>query len=377
MTKREIVEKFQANRDRMREIAEACEREQRERTEAESKEFEALRRDNEVLQMRMAAGEEPAPQERDLTAVVRENIGMGRRTEMTCVRANVTHVVTNDVKNSGIIPVKVQEILEPLEEGLILDKVGLPLMAGLAGDYVWPTYEAVEATVLNEGVALSDTTLTLDKLTAQPQRIGVAIPVTRETINQTEGVVEDIIRKVMPASVTRLVNKILFSTEKVNNTTPLVGPFAKIAQADIVSLSAVPTFAELNGMKAKVLESGIDGEHLCWVMTKSQKAILEGTPVNSDGIYRPLVENDTLCGLPIFTTNYIRKTTTSGDTTTVTEFIGLGDWRYQPMGLFGDINFIVDPYSKARNNAVDFVLNVNYGTVTLRPEAFALGQVGA
>ena len=373
INKRALTEKYQANQERIAAIADACEREKRDRTDAEKAEYESLVRENEMLQMRMHVVDMPDP-ETDVTAVVRENLAGGRRTEM---RANVTHVVTNDVKNSGIIPVKVQEILKPLEEGLILDKVGLPLLAGLAGDYVWPTYEAVEATILGEGVALSDTTLSLDKLTAQPQRIGIAIPVTRETINQTEGVVETIIRQVMPAGVARLLNKILFSTEKVTGASTLAGPFANIAAANVVALSAIPTFGELNGMKAKVLESGIDGEHLCWVMTKSQKAILEGVPVNSDGIFRPLIENDTLCGLPVYTTNFIRKSTTSGGTTTVTEYIGLGDWRYQPMGLFGDINFIVDPYSKARNNAVDFVMNVNYGTVTLRPEAFALGEVGA
>jgi hypothetical protein len=57
-----------------------------------------------------------------------------------------------------------------------------------------------------------------------------------------------------------------------------------------------------------------------------------------------------------------------------TEYIGLGDWRYQPMGLFGDIRFTVDPYSQARKDSVDFILNANYGTKTLRPEAFLLGQ---
>jgi hypothetical protein len=90
-----------------------------------------------------------------------------------------------------------------------------------------------------------------------------------------------------------------------------------------------------------------------------------------------MIQNGTLCGLPVYTTNAIRKTSTSGGTTTVTEFIGLGDWRYQPMGLFGTLRFIVDPYSQARKDSVDFVLNCDYGTKTLRPEAFLLGQVAA
>ena len=122
-------------------------------------------------------------------------------------------------------------------------------------------------------------------------------------------------------------------------------------------------------MKAKVLEGGIDGEYLCWVMTKSMAAILEGEPVNAKGVFRPIIENGRMCGLPVFTTSCMRNGTT--------EYIGIGDWRYQPMGLFGQMSFIVDPYSQSRKNAVDFVLNADYGTKTLRKEAFLIGQVAA
>ena len=45
------------------------------------------------------------------------------------------------------------------------------------------------------------------------------------------------------------------------------------------------------------------------------------------------------------------------------------------MGLFGTIRFIVDPYSKARQDSVDFILNTDYGTKCLRPEGFILGKV--
>ena len=39
------------------------------------------------------------------------------------------------------------------------------------------------------------------------------------------------------------------------------------------------------------------------------------------------------------------------------------------------MNLVVDPYTLARNNSVDFVLNTRFGTVTLREEAFVLGKV--
>lgn len=365
LTVRQIVDKYQKNCARISAIADLCDTEKRERTQAESAEYEALVRDNELLRMRMQAEAAQAQQNPSLIAdankLVRENMEAGRQTQIVFMR---DLMVVSDAASGGIIPLKIQDILDPLVEGLILDKVGLPMPTGLAGDYVWPTYEAVEAQIQGEGVALTDTKVKLSKLTASPQRIGVAIPVTRQTIIQTEGIIETIVKKVMPQSVAMLLNKILFSTTKSTAATTLVGPFVAKA-AKPIALSATPTFADFNNMKAKVLASGVDGSNLCWVMTRAQKAIAEATPKDAgSGIM--VCENDHIAGLPVFCTHYIGE-----------GFVGLGDWRYQPMGMFGDISFIIDPYSQARKDAVDFVLNVNYGTTTLRPEAFALGKVAA
>lgn len=363
---RELVNKYQTNCDRIGEIADACEREQRERTEAETAEYNALMRENQLLQMKMQAVAVEQLRENPNTSaeasrIIRENVAAGRQTRIMLMR---DLVMVSDVTAGGIIPVKMQDILDPLVEGLILDKVGLPMPTGLAGDYIWPTYETVEASIQGEGVALTDTEISMSKLTASPQRIGIAIPVTRQAINQTEGVVEMVVKRLMPLSVTMLLNKILFSTTKVSGATTLVGPFVALASSP-VEVSTEPTFKDFNGLKAKVLATGVDGEHLCWVMTKAQKAIAEATPKDAgSGIM--VCENDHIAGLPVFTTNYIGE-----------GFIGLGDWRYQPMGLFGDISFIIDPYSQARKDAVDFVLNVNYGTTTLRTEAFALAKCKA
>ena len=367
---RELLDRYQANCDRIGQIADLCEKEKRERTEAETSEYNSLLRENQVLEMRMrAVATQSALADRsriDADKVIRENVSAGRQTEIRLVR---DMVMVSDAVAGGVIPIQIQDVLKPLEEGLILHKVGLSMPTGLAGEYVWPVYEAVEAQIAGEGVALSDTKIEMSKLTASPERVGIAIPVSRETINQTSGLIETIVREIMPAAVARLINRILFSTVKVTGATNLVGPFVA-ALGSKVTLSATPTFQELNTkMKAAVLESGVDGEHLCWTMTKSMAAILEGEPINAKGVFKPIIENGMMCGLPVFTTGCMRNGTT--------EYIGLGDWRYQPMGLFGQMSFIVDPYSQSRKNAVDFVLNADYATKTLRPEAFLIGEVSA
>ena len=437
---RELVQKYQANCARINEIADACETEQRERNEAENKEFEALTRENQLLGMRMQSAtadylrENPNAQAQ-MEKLVRENLKAGRQTEITLMRSGeFTGMMVADDINGGIVPLRVQDFLEPLIEGFILKLVGLPMPTGLSGDFVWPIYDIVEASIAGEGVALTDSKINLSKLTATPERIGIAIPVTNQAINQSAGVIETLVKKVMPEAVALLLNRIVFGLDKVSGASHLVGPFAHIVAkgggsattednrfADMINIHEVPTFTELNAkMKAKVLESGIEGNHLCWVMTKTMKAILEGTPINSSGVYVPMIQNDRLCGLPVYTSNVMRKgvvtykksTYSNGNTTwascdavttpdyevtcgpndeatilaglnctasnkvvkitTNTEYIGLGDWGYQPMGLFGSFRFIVDPYSQARKDAVDFVLNTDYATKTLRPEAFLL-----
>ena len=393
---RELVQKYQANCTRINEIADACETEQRERNEAETKEFEALTRENQLLGMRMQAATADYLRENpnasaEAEKLIRENLKSGRKTEITLVRSGeFAGMMVSDAAAGGIVPLRVQDFIEPLVEGFILNKVGLPLPTGLSGDYVWPIYETVEASVAGEGVALGDSKINLDKLTATPERIGIAIPVTNQSINQSAGIIETLVKKVMPEGVALLLNKIVFGLAPVTGATHLVGPFAKILQVAaksaasrtdeekrynaIVDLHEVPTAAELNKlMKAAVLEKGVVGNHLCWVMTKSMKAILEVTPINANGIFVPMIQNDMLFGLPVYTTNCLRKTVEG----TTTEYIGLGDFAYQPMGLFGSLRFIVDPYSQARKDAVDFVLNTDYATKTLIPEAFILGEVGA
>lgn len=418
---RELLDKYQANCDRINEIADACDSEKRERTEAETKEYTALARENQMLEMRMRAASEKYEGDAKVDAekILRENVARGEQTKIVLVR---DMMMVADATQGGIIPVRIQDIVDPLQEGLIFNKVGLPFSTGLSGDFVWPIYEAVEATLVGEGVALTDTKISLDKVVPAPERMGIAIPVTKEAINRSEGVIENIVRKVLPNAIALLINKIMFGVAKVNQTTNLAGPFVK-AVASPVSLSSTPTFTELNRMKAQVLEEGVEGSALCWVMTKTQEAILEGTPINSNGIYKPIAENHMMCGLPIFTTNAIRKKTVSyqkytaastswaaytlqtgdepdhkvsadsianalalisspsdGDIAQVTvieEYIGLGDWRYQPAGMFGAMDLVVDPFSLARKHAVDFVLNANFATKTLHEVAFKVGKVAA
>lgn len=123
---RELMDEYQSNCERISEIADTCEKEKRERTEAESKEYEALCRSNQLLQMKMqAAAAEQLRDSSDSVAeantIIRENLQNGRQTQIVLTRELM---MVSDGSAGGIVPVKMQDVIDPLVEGLILDKVG-------------------------------------------------------------------------------------------------------------------------------------------------------------------------------------------------------------------------------------------------------------
>ena len=150
---RSLIDKYQSNCNRISEIADACEKEQRERNEAENKEFEALTRENQMLQMKMQALS--AEQLRDVNAgvdtdtVLRENLLNNRKVTIKLER-EVRPQTTAELVEAGIIAVSQQEVLGPVRTGLIWDKVGLTVRSGLAGKLRWPVHGKAVASFADE-----------------------------------------------------------------------------------------------------------------------------------------------------------------------------------------------------------------------------------
>ena len=368
---RELVDKYQTNCNRISEIADTCEREQRERNEAEDAEYKALSRENQVLQMRMhaLAVESNTQQNVNTDEVLREML-LNKNSKVTIsLMREVTPQTTAALADTGIIPVQEQEMLKPIRLGLIYDKVGLNIRSGLIGTLRWPKHSKAVASFADEAERLTDSQIDWGKLETSGYRLGIAIPVTREELEDSHGIVENVVKEEMPAAIVDEINAALFTTTKdytakdgSTKQRKVYGPFVKAAETVTNFAASVPTRKELlkivSGVASKVKMIAP-----CWIMTEAMKAELRDVKVDA-GSGRFLCENDMILGYPVFTTEAIGA-----------DYIGFGDWSYQAAGFFGAMNLVVDPYTLARNNSVDFVLNTRFGTVTLRDEAFVLGKI--
>lgn len=292
---------------------------------------------------------------------------MGSKEKSFAVKREwVDGIEVADVTAGGMVPLTIKDILPPLEMGLIFDKVGIPVETGVVGDISWPVMGSVEATILGEKAALTDTGIDLTNLKPKKERLGIKIPVTYQAINDTNSNLLSIIQTQARMGITRLLNRVTFSHQ--NFTSTFHGPFAG-ASASGTFAAKVPTFAELLAMKGKVAATGVEMVGFCYVMSENMKSILEATPIDA-GSGRMIIENGTIKGYPVFTTEFINYG--SDKTKAGVEYIAAGCFGYLALNQYGDLRIVVNPYSRAGEDIVEVTINGDWSLTTLRPEAFAL-----
>lgn len=267
----------------------------------------------------------------------------------------------------GMVPLTIKDILPPLEMGLIWDKVGIPTETGVVGDISWPVMGSVEASIIGEKEELTDTGVDLSNIKPKKERLGITIPITYQAINDTNSNLLGMIQTQARMGFTRLLNRVAFSHQ--NFTSTFHGPFAG-AKASGTFAGKVPTFAELLQMKGKVAAEGVEMSGFCYVMSENMKAILEATPVDA-GSGRMIIENGTIKGYPVFTTEYINYGSNKQKAEGV-EYIAAGCFGYLAVNQYGDLRIVVNPYSRAKEDIVEVTINGDWSMTTLRVEAFAL-----
>ena len=367
---RQYAQRLEQIQIRMNEITDLCEKENRERNAAENTEFETLRRESAVINARIQAAAvnggfvEVADQAVAFDSFIRSIVANGNQAVNSQVLKR-DFVGQTTANSAAAIPLTIGDIVKPLEAGLIYDKVGVPILTGLAGEYCWPVVGNVEASIAGEGVALNDSEIDIDALKPKQVRLGITIDVTNQTIHQTTGIVLQIVQQQMPLAVARLINRCLFITKttatgyNANFHGPFVGNTANF-EFD----GETPTYKELLQMRGKVFGKGVENDGTgAYVMTAEMAAILEATPRDT-GSGLMIIEDGKIGGFPVFQTSHI-------------DGIGFGVWGLEPLGQFGEMRFIVDPYTKSNADVTRLTLNADWSMSTLRKEAFILGTIPA
>lgn len=365
---------------RLGEMADMLETQKRSLTNDEIVEKEALVQEKEILQLRMEraiSGVQVPEQEMRAEAVFAgavasfvhnrslpegcEGVMNGNTIEVPLTRADT---IQDSTTVTPLIPLTIGEIIQPLEKGLILDKVGCKMQYGLVGDWVLPVVAGIEATIEDENAEVADTKIDITKIKPSPKRVSLAIPVSNRAIDQSNNALLEIVRTQMVMGLQRLLNKWMFQTTKITSKAS-DGCYVAAAAAPAVTTAAGVGFAwkDVIALKGAVMKTGVvfDGT-AAYVCSATTYAELEATPKDA-GSGLMVLENGKINGYPVFMTEYI------GD-----DVLGFGIFNYELVGQFGKMHMIVDPYTGAKKNLVYFVLNTDFDMLTVRTEAFGIAK---
>lgn len=389
----EMVQRRQAIGARIGEMADILAKENRSRTTEEEEEFENLRVEDQLLEMQCRAIETQFNIEKERKSpVMSRSMVMGK---ILRGMASANHLIpedfsyvrnqdgsllipesvdafmqmrtdTNLINTAGvepIVPITVKDLIEPLEKGLILDKVGLKLQTGISGVWNYPTVEAVEAEWEGENDSVSDKKLTLGKISPSPKRLSISIPVSNRAIWQSSSEIVNIVKTQAVAGITRKLNKTMFDLEAPSAEDAAkipAGCFANVLAANKVTKVGHVTYADINNLRAAVEKSGVQLANPAFVVSTSQYYALKSTQ-RGDGLGFIIGVDGTIDGVPVFRTEYVGE-----------DFIGYGVFGYELLGQFGPMSMNIDSNSHeaSAKNVTWFVLNGDWDMKTLENKGF-------
>lgn len=325
-------------------------------------ELAAAMRDEQKSEIINNKPQDKMDEKKTLTQMVREFVDHGTRGTIDIRRnASANAIKVPAVEGAGLVPEKHQGVIYALTEGVIYDKLGIPLSYSNSGTFTWTTAGVASVSITGEGVDVVPQTISLSKIAAKPERVAAAVEVSREAIYQSETAIEDIVNRQLNAAVRDFVNKVMLSTTKVAGAATLAGP---LVAAPVVNIPKAYTYKDLVALKAKPAKAGLGiNATTAFVVSHDLYATLESTPRDA-GSGLMIIEDGKLAGVPVFASDAIGANA-----------IAYGDWSCQAAGFFGDLSLIVDPYTGAKSNTVNFVLNFGFATATLRQDGFVLGKI--
>lgn len=355
---------------RFEEMANAVETERRSLTDAEKEERSALVQEKEILQLRLERSEHNPANPQELSrerafaqaiASMQGKCDLPEECRSIVSGTDMVIPINRDIQDTAsaqaVIPLTIGDIIQPLEKGLILDKVGLKMQYGMVGAWQYPIVAGVEATIEDENAEVNDTKIDISKINPTPRRVTIAIPVSNRAIDQSNGTLLEIVRTQLPMAVARLLNRWMFSPTKITSKAS-DGCFVNPATKLTYSGSSV-SWKDAIRLKGQVMKTGVifDGTP-AYVCSASMYADLESTPRDA-GSGLMVLQDGKINGIPVFITEYVGENS-----------LNFGVFSYQLVGQFGKMRMTYDPYTGAKKNLVYFVFSTDFDMLSLRPEAF-------
>ena len=271
-------------------------------------------------------------------------------------------------------------VIEPLENAVIFDKLGLTYIN--TGDLVkLPSVSNVDCTINGENTKVETQKIAYDAKAITPVRLGCAVGLSNTAIKTIDNNVNLVAYalKAMRQAEGRLINKMVVSPVAVTNDGVTVkGPFVDMLAAD-ASVAGKANWANIVALETAVKNKNAEiTERAAFIMSPDTADKLRSKPIAVKAPYgdRFIMEDGKIDGIPVYETNAVNALDASGNVTY--SYIGFcADWSTLIVQEVGAPDLVIDPYTRAKYNETELVLNDNLGLSWERDENFSAMKIDA
>jgi len=372
----ELIDKIALLKEELRELIDNAEIEKRSLNDDEKSLFETKEQQIKDLQTQIEDTNqrsvdnniEKNTDKKNMKKNFKENIALAMQAiannrsieDLENVAGNVISLRANETTSTevdAIRPEYATELLEPLQDALIVDKLGIKVIT-TSKAVVMPSVSSVEASIEGETTELVGQKLEFSKTKVVPFRVGLSLPFSNTAIKEADINLVNYAINLAGKSEAQLINKVMFAKEAVNSQK---GCFvdAYASETDNTAIS----YKNIVKLAAKVKKANVIFDNTAaYVISPETEAELKTTPIDA-GSGRMVLENGQMNGFPVLVSNAVEG------------YIGFGVFSNFLIQKVGTPDMVVDNLSRSKENITEVNFNDNVALQVIRKEAFAVMKI--
>ena len=302
---------------------------------------------------------------REFSSVGKETKGFAIPLLVLNSRSSIGQNVTTAVDGGNLVQVDPFIFIESLKNALVLTQAGATFLTGLVGNLPLVKGGSFTASWIAEGDAVSFTKEAFLKTTMTPKNLMVAGAISKQLLVQNAGIGELLIRDEIIKAIAIGLEAAAISGAGTPAPTGILstsGIGAVVGGTD----GLAPAWGHIVDLESKITVANVPGQ-IAYLTNSKVVGKLKQT-LKASNVSGYILENGVSNGCKVYATNAVPSTLTKGSSTSVCSAIIAGVFSELFIGMWGGLDMIVDPYTRADYNEVKIILN-QFADVALRNAA--------
>lgn len=267
------------------------------------------------------------------------------------------------------------DVIGPLRNKLVTAQAGAVMLGGLVGNLDIPTNGGVStAWASTENASAAESTPTIGRRQLSPKRLAGFTDLSAQLIKQVSFDVENMVRNDYLSAIA-----VALDLAALNGSGSSGQPTGILNTSGIGSVAggtngAAPTLVHITQLEEEVALDNADLGSLYYITNPKVRRKLKNTVIETGDSLRVWDRVDVdrpLNGYPALITNNMPSNLTKGASSGICSAILFGNFNDLIIGMWGGMDVMANPYTKAKEGQVEIIANVYADVAVRRAESFA------